>query len=294
MLELLTLPDTRTAAAHVSTMAIALAALAGLLIGSFLNVVIHRLPRMMQREADNYLAHETGQALPHQQPYNLFRPRSACPCCATPIAAVHNIPLVSFVMLRGRCAHCRAPISRRYPAAELISALLSALTIWHFGVSQTGLAALLLVYFLITLSFIDAHTQLLPDSLTLPLLWLGLLVNLNDLFTPLHDAVLGAAAGYLSLWLIYWLFRLSTGKEGIGYGDFKLMAALGAWLGWQMLPLILLLASCLGAIVGITLVLLKKRASDQALPFGPYLALAGLLMLLYGQSWLQVPHPWLF
>ncbi len=273
---------------------LALIALLGLLIGSFLNVVIHRLPVMMQREADNYLAHETGQTQPHQQAYNLLRPRSACPYCAAPVTMRHNIPLLSYLLLRGRCAQCQAPISRRYPAVEFVSALLSVLVIWHFGLNPTGLAALLLVYFLIALSFIDAHTQLLPDTLTLPLLWLGLLVNLNGLFMPLETAVIGAMAGYLCLWLIYWLFRLVTGKEGIGYGDFKLMAALGAWLGWQVLPLILLLASCLGAMVGITLVLLKKRASDQALPFGPYLALAGLLMLLYGQSWLHLPPFWLF
>ena len=190
-------------------------------------------------------------------------------------------------MLRGRCAHCKAPISARYPAVELLSAVLSAVTISQFGLGAHGLAALALVYFLIALSVIDARTQLLPDSLTLPLLWLGLLVNLWGLFAPLHEAVLGAMLGYLSLWLIYWLFRLATGKEGMGYGDFKLMAALGAWLGWQSLPLILLLASALGAIGGIALILLKKHRADQALPFGPYLALAGLLMLLYGPTWLS-------
>jgi len=274
------------AAPHDGT-AMVYAGLFGLLIGSFLNVVIHRLPRMMQREADNYLAQETRQALPHQHPYNLLTPRSACPSCGTPVAAIHNVPVLSYLMLRGRCAHCKAPISARYPAVELLSAVLSAVTISQFGLGAHGLAALALVYFLIALSVIDARTQLLPDSLTLPLLWLGLLVNLWGLFAPLHEAVLGAMLGYLSLWLIYWLFRLATGKEGMGYGDFKLMAALGAWLGWQSLPLILLLASALGAIGGIALILLKKHRADQALPFGPYLALAGLLMLLYGPTWLS-------
>jgi len=264
-----------------------IAGMLGLLIGSFLNVVIHRLPQMMQREADNYLAHESGQELPHQQPYNLLTPRSTCPSCGTPVAAIHNIPVLSYLMLRGRCAHCKVPIPARYPSVEILSAALSALTIGQLGLGAHGLMALVLVYFLIALSFIDARTQLLPDSLTLPLLWLGLLVNLSGLFTPLHAAVLGAMLGYLSLWTIYWLFRLATGKEGMGYGDFKLMAALGAWLGWQALPLILLLASALGAVVGIALVLLKKHSSGQTLPFGPYLALAGLLMLLYGADLLS-------
>ncbi|MFJ9534639.1 prepilin peptidase [Herbaspirillum sp. NPDC101396] len=280
MFDLLTLADMP---AGGTAAAAALAACAGLLIGSFLNVVIHRLPQMMQREAENYLAYEAGCIPPHGERYSLWTPRSACPHCAAPVAARHNIPVLGYLLLRGRCAACRAAISRRYPAVEIFTALLSALTAWHFGLGLEGVAALVFVYFLIALGFIDAHTQLLPDSLTLPLLWLGLLVNLDGVFVPLADAVMGAAAGYLVLWSIYWIFRLATGKEGMGYGDFKLLAALGAWLGWQALPLILVLASCVGALVGIAMVLLRKQSKDQTIPFGPYLALGGVLMLLYGK-----------
>lgn len=265
-------------------MAVVIAACLGLLAGSFLNVVIHRLPHMMQREADNYLANETGQSLPHSDRYNLWTPRSACPHCSRPIAARHNIPMLGYLLLGGRCAHCREAIALRYPLVEALSALASACVAWRFGLGVTGLSALAFTYFLIALSFIDAQTQLLPDSLTLPLLWLGLLANLQGAFVPLTDAVIGAAAGYLVLWAIYWFFRLATGKEGIGYGDFKLMAALGAWLGWQVLPLVLVLASCMGAVVGIAAVLTRRRSVEQAIPFGPYLALAGMLMLLYGKT----------
>jgi len=277
------MPSFLTYATLHGTVTIAATVLMGLLIGSFLNVVIHRLPLMMQRDLDLALTQDNTTA----QRYNLITPGSACSHCAKPIAVRHNIPLLSYLLLGGRCAHCRAPIGRRYPAVEIISALLSVVTVNHFGLGMQTLAALVLVYFLIALSGIDAQTQLLPDMLTLPLLWLGLLVNLNDLFVPLREAVIGTMAGYLSLWLIYWLFRLSTGKEGIGYGDFKLFAALGAWLGWAVLPLILLLASCMGAIVGIALVLLKRHTPDQALPFGPYLAGSSLLMLLYGPDLLR-------
>lgn len=287
MLELLTAFERQATATNTGGLALAAAAVIGLLAGSFLNVVIHRLPAMMQREADNYLAQETGQPLPHQQRYDLLQPRSACTHCATPLAGIHSVPLLSYLLLRGRCAYCRAAISRRYPLIELVSALLSVILIQHFGFSQTGLAALVLLYFLIALSVIDADTMLLPDSLTLPLLWLGLLVNLSGLFAPLKDAVTGAMIGYLFPLAIYWICRLISGKEGIGYGDFKLMAALGAWLGWQLLPLVLL-ACCFGAIVGISLMLLKKHRLDQPLPFGPYLALAGMLALLTGRSWLSL------
>lgn len=273
-----------------SVAGLACVAAIGLLLGSFLNVVIHRLPQMMQRQSAQYLAQENGQPLPSQPAYNLFTPGSACPCCASPIAAWHTIPVLSYMLLRGRCAQCRAAISWHYPAVEILSAALSACVVHQLGLGASGLAALLLVYFLITLSFIDARTQLLPDSLTLPLLWLGLLVNLNGLFVPLQAAVIGAMAGYLSLWLIYWGYRLLTGQEGMGYGDFKLLAALGAWLGWQALPLLLLLACCLGALVGISLLLLKKHQAGQSLPFGPYLALSGLLLLLYGRAC----YSWLF
>lgn len=261
----------------------ALAGLFGLLIGSFLNVVIHRIPKMMQHESDNYVAHESGKPLPHTERFNLMLPRSACPQCGHQITALENIPVVSYLVLRGKCSGCKTPISVRYPIIELLTGTLSAFLIWRFGSGLAGLATLLFAYLLIAMTFIDADTQLLPDDLTLPLLWAGLLVNLQATFVPLSDAVIGAAAGYLSLWSIYWLFKLVTGKEGMGYGDFKLLAALGAWLGWSMLPIILLLSSVVGAIVGICLIVFSKRGRDNPIPFGPYLAVAGMIALLYGK-----------
>jgi leader peptidase (prepilin peptidase)/N-methyltransferase len=254
----------------------------GLLVGSFLNVVIYRIPKMMQRESDNYVAHETGKELPHTDRFNLMMPRSACPHCGHQITALENIPVLSWLMLRGKCSACKAPISARYPAIELVTGLLSALLIWTFGSGWMGLATLAFAWFLLAMTMIDFDTQLLPDDLTYPLLWLGLLLNLNATFVPLRDAVIGAAAGYLVLWAIYWLFKLATGKEGMGYGDFKLLAALGAWLGWQMLPTIILLSSVVGALVGIGLIVFAKRGRDKPIPFGPYLAAAGLIALLYG------------
>jgi len=261
-----------------------IAAVFGLLIGSFLNVVIHRLPIMMQRESDNYVAHESGQPLPHTDRYNLIAPRSACPQCKHQIGALENIPLLSYLALRGKCVSCKTPISARYPIVEAFTGALSALLIWHFGSGWAGLATLVFAYLLIAMTFIDADTQLLPDDLTLPLLWLGLLLNLSNLFVPLSEAVIGAVAGYLSLWLIYWAFKLLTGKEGMGYGDFKLLAALGAWLGWKMLPIIILFSSLVGAAVGIVLIIVARRGRDIPIPFGPYLAAAGLLALLYGRT----------
>lgn len=259
----------------------------GLLIGSFLNVVIHRIPKMMQRESDNYVAHESGKPLPHEERYDLLMPRSACPQCGHQITAVENIPVFSYAFLRGKCIACKTHISMRYPVVELLTGVLSAFLIWHFGSGLLGLATLVFAYLLIAMTFIDADTQLLPDDLTLSLLWLGLLLNLNATFVPLEEAVIGAAAGYLSLWSIYWLFKLATGKEGMGYGDFKLLAALGAWLGWKMLPVIILLSSLVGAVVGIALIMLAKRGRDIPIPFGPYLAAAGLLSLLYGKQLAQ-------
>ncbi|AEK63747.1 prepilin peptidase [Collimonas fungivorans] len=264
-----------------------LAAVFGLLIGSFLNVVIHRLPIMMQRESDNYVAHESGKPLPHTERYNLVVPRSACTQCKHQIGALENVPILSYLALRGKCAACKTPISIRYPLVEALTGALSALLIWHFGSGWVGLATLVLLYLLIAMTFIDADTQLLPDDLTLPLLWIGLLLNLSGLFVPLQDAVIGAAAGYLSLWAIYWAFKLLTGKEGMGYGDFKLLAALGAWLGWKMLPIIILFSSLVGAVVGIILIVFARRGRDKPIPFGPYLAAAGLLALLYGQTILE-------
>src|SRR5471032_1675577 len=277
-------------AAPADLAATLLAALFGLMFGSFLNVVIHRIPKMMQRESDNYVASESGKELPHTGRYNLVTPRSGCPHCGHQITALENIPVVSYLVLRGKCSQCKAPISARYPAVEVLTAALSAVLVWHFGSGWTGLATLPLLYTLVALTFIDADTQLLPDDLTYPLLWAGLLVNLRGNMIPLHDgaivslqdAVIGAAAGYLALWSIYWLFKLATGKEGMGYGDFKLLAALGAWLGWTMLPTIILLSSLVGAVVGIALIVVAKRGRDKPIPFGPYLAAAGLIALLYG------------
>ncbi|MGI4845003.1 MAG: prepilin peptidase [Janthinobacterium lividum] len=260
------------------------AALFGLLVGSFLNVVIHRIPKMMQRESDNYVAQESGKEPPHTDRYNLMVPRSACPHCGHQITALENIPVISWLALRGKCRKCKAPISARYPAVELLTGILAGVLVWTFGSGLAGLATLLFLFLLVAMTFIDVDTQLLPDDLTYPLLWAGLLVNLHGTFVPLQDAVIGAAAGYLVLWSVYWLFKLVTGKEGMGYGDFKLLAALGAWLGWQMLPTIILLSSVVGAIVGISLIVFAKRGRDKPIPFGPYLAAAGLIALLYGSD----------
>jgi leader peptidase (prepilin peptidase)/N-methyltransferase len=254
----------------------------GLLFGSFLNVVIHRLPIMMQRESDNYVAEESGKPLPHIGRYNLMVPRSACPHCQHQITAMENIPVISWLALRGKCSNCKARISPRYPLVELLTGVLSALVVWHFGSGYAGLAALFFLYSLIAMTFIDADTQLLPDDLTYPLIWAGLLININGTFVPLQDAVIGAAAGYLALWSVYWLFKLATGKEGMGYGDFKLLAGLGAWMGWTMLPAIILLSSIVGAVVGISLIVFAKRGRNNPIPFGPYLASAGLIVMLYG------------
>jgi leader peptidase (prepilin peptidase)/N-methyltransferase len=276
--------ETLLFAAPASLAPALVAGLFGLLIGSFLNVVIHRVPKMMQRESDNYVAHESGKELPHTDCYNLMVPRSACPHCGHQITAFENIPVVSWLALRGKCRACRAPISPRYPAVELLTGLLSALLVWTFGSGAAGLATLLFAYLLIAMTFIDVDTQLLPDDLTFPLLWAGLLINLDGTFVPLRDAVIGAAAGYLVLWAVYWLFKLATGKEGMGYGDFKLLAALGAWLGWAMLPTVILLSSVVGALVGISLIVFAKRGRDKPIPFGPYLAAAGMIALLYGEQ----------
>lgn len=261
-----------------------LAGLLGLMIGSFLNVVIHRMPKMMQRESDNYVASESGLPLPHSDQYNLVVPRSACPQCGHRIGALENIPVVSYLALRGKCSQCKTPISPRYPIIEALTGVISAALVWHFGFGVTGMATLLFAWLLIAMTFIDADTQLLPDDLTYLLLWSGLLINLQAHFVPLHEAVIGAAAGYLCLWLIYWGFKLLTGKEGMGYGDFKLLAALGAWLGWKMLPTIILMSSLVGAVVGISLIVFGNHGRDKPIPFGPYLAAAGMLALLYGDA----------
>jgi leader peptidase (prepilin peptidase) / N-methyltransferase len=266
-----------------ATLAATLAALLfGLLIGSFLNVVVYRLPVMAQRELDNYIAHEAGKDLPHPDRFNLMVPRSACPHCGHQITALENIPIVSWLFLRAKCSACKAPISPRYPVVEAVTGLLSAVLVWHFGSGWLGLASLVFAYFLIAMTLIDYDTKTLPDDLTYPLLWLGLLINLDGTIVPLRDAVIGAMAGYVSLWAVYWLFKLATGKEGMGYGDFKLLAALGAWMGWTMLPTIIILSSAVGAIVGIGLIVFVRRDRNNPIPFGPYLAAAGMIALLYG------------
>jgi leader peptidase (prepilin peptidase)/N-methyltransferase len=261
-----------------------LAALLGLLVGSFLNVVIHRVPKMMEAQWAAQAAEFEGREPERQAAYNLWTPASQCPSCAAPLRAWHNIPVVSYLALRGRCANCAAPISARYPAVEALTGALSYWVAVHFGWGLAGAGGLILVWFLIAVSFIDADTTLLPDSMTLPLLWMGLLLNLKGTFAPLPEAVIGACAGYLVLWLVYWAFKLVTGREGMGYGDFKLLAALGAWLGWTMLLPIVLLSSLAGAVLGVGLLVLARRGRNVPIPFGPYLAIAGFITLLYGKQ----------
>lgn len=268
---------------------IALCGLLGLMVGSFLNVVIHRLPKMMEQEWREQCASmdaEPTQAPPEQTGprYNLVAPRSACPACGHYIRARENIPVLSYLALGGRCAQCKTRISPRYPVVEALTGVLSAFAAWHFGFGAAALTALVFVWALIALTFIDFDTHLLPDSITQPLLWLGLLVNFSGTFTTLPSAVIGAVAGYLTLWSVYWLFKLTTGKEGMGFGDFKLLAAIGAWLGWQVLPLTILLSSLVGAAVGITLILFAGHGRQVPIPFGPYLAGGGLIALFWGQS----------
>ncbi len=271
---------------------IALVGLMGLLVGSFLNVVIHRLPKMMERDWKAQCAELMGSEPNSEPAYSLVKPRSACPHCNHQISAVENIPVLSYLILGGKCKNCRAPISIRYPVVEATSGILSAFAAWHFGFGAAGIAAIIFVWALIALTCIDLDTQLLPDDITLPLLWLGLLLNLNDVFTSLPNAVIGAIAGYLVLWSVYWAFKLITGKEGMGYGDFKLLAAIGAWLGWNMLPLVILLSSIVGAVVGIVLIVAARHGRNVPIPFGPYLAGGGLIALFWGvpltQSYLQL------
>jgi leader peptidase (prepilin peptidase)/N-methyltransferase len=263
----------------------------GLCIGSFLNVVIYRLPKMLDRGWRVQCAELAGETLPDEPPYNLVVPRSQCPACGHRISALENIPVVSYLVLRGRCSACQAGISPRYPLVELLTGALTAAVVLSFGPTLVALAACVLLWSLIALTFIDFNTQLLPDNITLPLVWAGLLANIVGLApagTSLRDAVIGAVAGYLALWSVYWLFKLIRGKEGMGYGDFKLLAALGAWLGWQMLPLIVLLSSVIGALIGIGLVVFKGRDHQIPLAFGPYLAMAGAIALFFGRPLIAV------
>ncbi len=260
------------------------AAVIGLCVGSFLNVVIHRLPKMMERGWADQCAELAGREPEAKPRYDLVVPRSACPACGHAITAIENVPVVSWLALRGRCRACKAPISPRYPVVELVAGALAVAAVWQFGAGWKGLAACALLWTLLALAFIDADTQLLPDDLTLPLLWGGLAANLFGLFVPLASAVIGAIAGYLVLWAVYWLFKLVRGKEGMGYGDFKLLAALGAWLGWPMLPQIVLVSSVLGAVGGILMIVLKGRDKAVPLPYGPWLAGAGAVALFFGAA----------
>jgi leader peptidase (prepilin peptidase)/N-methyltransferase len=257
----------------------------GLMVGSFLNVVIHRLPVMMERDWKAQCQDYMGQAPVEEGPrLSLAKPRSRCPNCGHTIRFYENIPVLSYLWLRGKCSSCQHPISLRYPLIELLTAVLSAVIAWHFGFGWQAGAALLLTWALIALSMIDVDHQLLPDSITLPFLWLGLTLSLFPVFADMRSSLIGAIAGYLSLWTIYQLFRLLTGKEGMGFGDFKLLALLGAWMGWQSLPMIVLLSSAVGAVLGISMILIQGRDRHQPIPFGPYLAVAGWITLLWGEQ----------
>ena len=267
---------------------IVMVAIFSLMIGSFLNVVIYRLPKMMenewQQEYQQYFAPDDASAAPLAT-FNLAVPRSACPHCQAPVQARDNIPLLSWLWLKGKCRHCSSPISARYPVVELLTAVLSAAVAWQFGFGLLAAVLIVTTWLLIALTFIDIDKMLLPDQLTLPLLWLALLFSLSDsALVNAEQAIVGAAAGYLSLWSVYWLFKLLTGKEGMGYGDFKLLAVFGALLGWQQLPLIILLSSCVGAVTGIILLSVQGKDKATPIPFGPYIAAAGWIALLWGEQ----------
>lgn len=263
---------------------IAMISILGLMVGSFLNVVIFRLPEMMRRSWSEQCAELRGEAFEKQSTFNLIFPRSTCPECGHKISVWENIPIISYLALRGRCAQCHAQIPLRYPIVEAVTALLSAAVAWHFGYTLVTGGVLIFVWALIVLAVIDLNTQLLPDDITLPLLWLGLLINLNNVFTDTQSSIIGAAAGYLSLWLVYWCFKLLTGKEGMGYGDFKLLSAIGAWLGWGMLPLVIVFSSLVGAFVGIGLIIAAKQNKNIPIPFGPYLVGGALIALFWGEE----------
>ncbi len=264
-----------------------LAGIIGLLVGSFLNVVIYRLPIMMQRgwrkDCLEYLK-ITPEEAQVEEAFNLVLPLSRCPACNAPIKPYQNIPVISYVFLRGKCASCACPISMRYPVIEALTAITSIIVAWHFGYTVQAGFALLLTWSLIALTFIDIDHQLLPDSITQPLLWLGLILSLFNIFTDAHAGIIGAVAGYLALWAVFHLFKLATGKEGMGYGDFKLLALFGAWLGWQYLPIIIVLSSLVGAVVGLGMIIFVRHDHNVPIPFGPYLAAAGWLALLWGSD----------
>ena len=265
-----------------------------LLIGSFLNVVIYRLPIMMERDwreqAEELMQTTLEQELPKGR-FDLVAPRSRCPSCGKLITAMQNIPVISYLFLKGRCGNCGASISARYPLVESMTALLAAICAWHFGVGWEALMAIILTVTLVAIAMIDADTQLIPDSIVLPLLWLGLTMSLfhplagaSTLFISPQDAIVGAMAGYLTLWSVFWLFKLVTGKDGMGYGDFKLLAALGAWLGWQQLPIIIMLSAIVGAAINIVMIVARGKDRSIPIPFGPYLAAAGWITMLWGET----------
>lgn len=266
----------------------------GLLVGSFLNVIIYRLPVMIKREwridCCNYLEENYNAKIQldssHEpaEPFNLVKPDSTCPNCSHKIRAWENIPVISYLFLRAKCSNCKTPISIRYPIIELLSAITVSVVAWHFGFSLIGFSAILLTWALITLALIDYDTQYLPDQITLPFLWLGLILNLNNTFTSIESSIIGAIVGYLSLWSVHHIFKLITKKEGMGYGDFKLLALLGAWMGWEFIPAIIIMSSLVGSIIGISLILFKQHHRDKPIPFGPYLAIAGWITLLWGNE----------
>ncbi|WP_088329960.1 A24 family peptidase [Lacimicrobium sp. SS2-24] len=266
----------------------------GLMVGSFLNVVIHRLPIMMERSwKQEYQSYFHDEQVSKAETYNLVKPDSACPGCGHKIRAWENIPLLSWLVLKGKCSQCNIAISARYPMVELLTGILSGWVAWHFGYGLPLIAGLVLTWLLVAMTFIDLDKMLLPDQLTLPLLWLGLLLSIQHTFVSPQDAIIGAAAGYLSLWSVYWGFKLLTGKEGMGYGDFKLLAALGAWVGWQYLPMIILLSSFVGAVLGLIMLSVQGKDKGQAIPFGPYLAVAGWITFMYGSQLSDLYWSWM-
>jgi leader peptidase (prepilin peptidase) / N-methyltransferase len=256
----------------------------GLVVGSFLNLIIFRLPKMMEREWDQQCSELRDETIEPLPTLNLAKPRSECPHCKHKITALENIPIISYLALRGRCSQCNTSISLRYPIMEALTGIISGFIAWHFGYGFITVAAFIFVWSMIALAFIDLDTQLLPDDITLPLLWIGLLINLGNGFTDINSAVIGATSGYLFLWLIYWCFKITTGKEGMGYGDFKLLAVIGAWFGWKILPLVILFSSLVGAVIGIGLIIVAKHKRDAPIPFGPYLVGGGLIALFWGDQ----------
>lgn len=263
---------------------VAACTLLGLCVGSFLNVVIYRLPKMMEAAWKRECAEINGVEPPPEETFNLLTPPSRCPACGAKITFAQNIPVLSWALLRGKCAACKVGISARYPLVELASGAVAGYLAWRYGYSGALAGALVFAWALLALALVDFDTQLLPDDITLPLLWIGLLVNLNATFIDLRSAVIGAIAGYLVLWSVYWAFRLIAKKEGMGYGDFKLLAAIGAWVGWQVLPFVVIVSAGLGAVIGGVAMLVAKSGRDARIPFGPYLALGGLVGLLWGRE----------